>query len=295
MITEGIVANVEEDVAGSTLAVAASATDTEIVVEDGSDFDPDDGGLLTIDGGTPMAYSVADPDELETLTVPALAGSHAEEVEVLIYPRAIERFAYVMAPESDEGILSRVPHALYDRLAVGTREEDAGENVIVALEDDEWVVTDVLNREPDVDGSYLNSRNDEAPVVAAAVPTGSYAPTDAALVVTPESDGKLLVFWGADVRFINDLAGGAIDAAVTLSLLVDGVQVGQEHEAVVVIDTAAAGRGQFTIPVSGATVVEVEAGVEVELALGIKGTVTTGTATLSGSKTGGLSYVAFGG
>jgi hypothetical protein len=293
MILEGQITAVEEEIAGTELAVAAVATDTSIEVVDPDELDLEGGTLLI--GDETLAYEVEEGSEGEVLT-DALAGSYEAGERVTQYPEEIERVAYVLGVEQEEEIEARVPHTLYDRLPVGIR-EDGGETVVITLDDDEWVVTDVLGKTPEADASYLNSRQDEVPIVLdTTVNSLSYIETDAEIVVTPEADGKLLVFWGADVHFEHAGVGNVqIDKAVVVSLLVDGVQVGQERTAEVDVTFAVAGP-EMVIPVSGATMVEVVGGVEVRLTIGVKHLAAgVGTATVRGSKTGGLSYVAFGG
>jgi hypothetical protein len=291
MILEGQITAVEEEIAGTELAVAAVATDTSIEVVDPDELDLEGGTLLI--GDETLAYEVEEGSEGEVLT-DALAGSYEAGERVTQYPEEIERVAYVLGVEQEEEIEARVPHTLYDRLPVGIR-EDGGETVVITLDDDEWVVTDVLGQTPSVDASFLDSGQEDAPLIFAVGLTTSYTATDATLTVTPEADGKLLVFWASSVAFESNVADDAIFVTAHVSLLVDGVQTGQEATGKV-SGVWAANEPEIVIPFSGATVVEVQAGVEVELAVGGKIEAgATGAATIRGGKTGGLSYVTFGG
>jgi hypothetical protein len=192
---EGRVIAVAEETAGSELATAASSSATSITVVDGLDFDADEGGQLTINGVV-MAYTVDDEDAPAPLTVPALAGSHAVESPVLIYPPVVERFASVMTPDADEELVARVPHALYERLDVGTRDdEDAAtpspEVVLATLEDDEWVVSDVLDKSPE---SLQRGAVGEGRWELDNAGFRLYSPDDVLIIDMPTGDPGLFLF-----------------------------------------------------------------------------------------------------
>lgn len=155
-MSTGIVTVVEEVRAGSELATATLTTDAQLTVDDGTDFAPE-GGELTIGELAGVGYASAD-EETGVIVLDAAIGVAFEEGEpVYVEPLTVERFAHVTAEEQEEPLLARVPHALYDRLPVGVREETP-EPELVRLERDEageLIVADVLNREPLVDGSYI--------------------------------------------------------------------------------------------------------------------------------------------
>jgi hypothetical protein len=171
---------------------------------------------------------------------------------------------------------------------------DPPENVIATLDDDEWVISDVLDKSPEADASFLNTNQDGSPFgVTALTLTTSYQAADLSLTVTPEADGKLLVFWSADVEFEN-ASGATVNLAARLSLFVDDVQTGQERRPKVQGTFGASGV-DVVIPVSGTTAVEVLAGVEYVLTVrGMKDGTGTGVASMRPGKSGGLAYITVG-
>jgi hypothetical protein len=148
----GRLAVVSEETVGSELSAAASAGATELEVEDLDEFDWEAGGYVALEDET-VAYSV--DRENSVLSVAALTADHAEGTRVDIVPLTIERLASVMVADQEEELVARVPHALYDRIPVGVREN--GEVVEIAPDDEGgMVVTDVIGQEPTVDGMYLD-------------------------------------------------------------------------------------------------------------------------------------------
>lgn len=174
-MSAGTVILVEETLAGSELAGAVGAGTygsglygdgsyggsgfpfSTIIVEDPTDFVPEGGTLLI---GT---------DELDYLTVDEFTGAIALEdtlgtiyevgERVLVVPETIERFAHVQLEGQEETLQARIPHALYDRLPVGLRDENFDEAELVELgrsPDGELIVVDVLEREPSLDGSFID-------------------------------------------------------------------------------------------------------------------------------------------
>jgi hypothetical protein len=139
---EGTVITVEEYVAGTELSAAASAAATTIEVVDIDELDFD-GGTLAI-GDEVIAYTI-DEDSEEITLATGLASGYSAEEPVTVYPPSIERYAWVRVDDSDEDLEARVPHALFDRFPLGIRAEDdeTAELVTIALEDDQWSITDV--------------------------------------------------------------------------------------------------------------------------------------------------------
>lgn len=149
------VTSVSEEPAGSELDAAISAGATVIPVVDSDDFEVEGGQLLLDDGTNAEILPYAYDEDADEITVTPTENAYAAETPVSV-PGAVERWASVLEPDSEEELEARVPHALYDRLPLGVRQDD-GEAEIVEVDylDDELVVADVLFREPVVDGSYI--------------------------------------------------------------------------------------------------------------------------------------------
>lgn len=151
------VVHIDEVPLGSPLTAGVAGGATSLVVADVTDFDEE--GQLEVDGEI-VTYSAINEDT-NTITTSAVANAHSADAFVYVYPRTIDRMALLMSsdsPEGEEGMLARVPHALWDRLAVGIRDVDEheGETVSAEFQDGELVVTDVLSREPVIDASFID-------------------------------------------------------------------------------------------------------------------------------------------
>lgn len=169
---EGVIVSVTERSAGTELAAAASATDDSIEVIDLDGLDRD-GGVLTI-GEEQIIYTVPEDSEGTVDLDTPLANSYDEEEPVLVYPPAMERLAYVMGDDQEEEIEVRVPHALYDRIAVGIRDDDeTSEVVVVAIEDDDFVVVDLLGVEPVIDATFIDRDTTPGGTISDGIPPAS--------------------------------------------------------------------------------------------------------------------------
>lgn len=151
----GIVEVVEERRYGSELTGDLLAGSDVIGVEDPADFSPD-GGELEL-GGVEYGYSAVEDNGDISLDAGLDADAFAGD-PVWLAPATVERFAHVRLDDQEEALVARVPHALYDRLPVGVREESP-EPELAELgrdPDGELIVSDVLVREPQIDGSYID-------------------------------------------------------------------------------------------------------------------------------------------
>lgn len=152
----GFVAAVTSKLDGDTLAVAATALDTVIYLEDASPF-AEDGGSAFIDDGTnseELVYLSVDLDtDSMTLDV-GLTNSYAIETEVTVYPETRTRVAEVRLDDDDDDglITARVPYSMIPFLPTGIRDQ-GGESVVVELLRGSWVIRDVLGEEPVVEGA----------------------------------------------------------------------------------------------------------------------------------------------
>lgn len=165
----GTITNVTEEPIGSTLAADAAQGAGEITVADGEEFNPE-GGQLQI-GDEQHGYTV----DGDTLTLDGtLADAYEEGEPVLVHPPGAERWAWVREPGGEESLQVRVPHALWDRIPLGIREEAQGEEVECELTTDGVaVIADVVGRAPVVDGSFIEPNTVEPEAITDGEPPAS--------------------------------------------------------------------------------------------------------------------------
>lgn len=196
----GNVQHVEEAAAGSELAVDVSGTGaTTITVEDPTDFQPEGGELLI--GGVEKGYATVN-EETGVITLDAAIGTvYLTGEPVYALPLSTERFAHVLVEGDAETLQARVPHGLYERVPVGARDGNVDELELVELVRDssgELFVADVLEREPVIDGTYIDPATlPTPPLTDGNPPTVSPTPTVVGLI------GELFVTWVAVAN--NDL------------------------------------------------------------------------------------------
>lgn len=170
----GKVTSITERNVGTTLALAASATQGTITVDDVAKLDWPAGGLrigteqfiYTVDVAPDESVLVIDLDEDEegsdeegtiTLTSGVLNNGYDVDEPVLQFPVTTERVATVLLPDQMEELVLRVPRGLWDRLPANIRLRDgAADTVALENEGGQWVITDVVDEDPSVDGSFLN-------------------------------------------------------------------------------------------------------------------------------------------
>ncbi len=176
MASFGYVTSVVERPVGTTLAVAAAATDDSIVVDDISKLTWPEGGLrigneqhtYTINVAPDQTIDVIDKDEdavgadeIGTITLTsALVAAYGIDEPVVQFQESVvtERVATVLLPDQAEELVLRVPRHLWDRLPSGIRERDAApETVALANEGGGWVMGDVVAEDPSVDASFINT------------------------------------------------------------------------------------------------------------------------------------------
>ena len=226
---EATVISIEEHVAQTELEAAASAGATTLEVADPDELDFD-GGTLAI-GEEIIPYSI-DEDSEEVILESPLEAAYPVEEPVAVYPASVERIAYVRGADDDEELEARVPHALFDRLDLGIRDEtdESAELVLVALDDDEWVIADLLYQEPVIDGTFIDPETLPEPppaeVTDGLAPVSS--PTPTAIEGGP---GYLFVKWAAianpDLTLYElhlSAASGFTPDAATLALETSGTQ-----------------------------------------------------------------------
>lgn len=120
-------------------------------VTDLSEFDQD-GGQVQIGTETHYYEVLADGTQADGSGFlqlnDSLTGSYRAGEPVYEYPRIVERWADVLEPNGEEVLRVRVPHSLYDKLALGIREDEAGEMVTFAGDGTDTVITDILGKFP---------------------------------------------------------------------------------------------------------------------------------------------------
>jgi hypothetical protein len=171
---------------------SASVELASLYVVDPTDFQPD-GGELLVGGTEEKGYSAID-EATGRITLDAnLSGSFAEGDRVDTLPLAVERFAHVQLEDQDEVLIARVPHALYDRLPLGARDENVDDAELAELgraPGGEVIVADVLNREPLVDAGFLD------PTTTGSIPhTDGLPPSSSPTPTVRGGVGSLFVTW----------------------------------------------------------------------------------------------------
>lgn len=138
---KGKVVSVVRQLAGGTLIVAASASDTTLFVDDVRHFD-EDGGSIDVDG-TVLSYTGIDHDA-NTLTVPALAAGIAVDTFIAVSPEAPIHTAYVLADDDVAGdpIPARVPLDKRALLPEGPRAPEDMEAATLQFDGNEWTLLD---------------------------------------------------------------------------------------------------------------------------------------------------------
>jgi hypothetical protein len=138
---------------GDELELDAVLGQTVLQLSDVADFS-EVGGQVQINE-TVYPYMEID-DELNTLT---LATGLVEDVpvdtKVFLYPLSNEKWAMVQVVDIEEPVDARIPHQLTDLFEEGIKDLGAQDSVAMVLEGSDWVIRDVIGKEPSIDGSYI--------------------------------------------------------------------------------------------------------------------------------------------
>lgn len=196
---EGTIVSVAEQPAATELTIGVAAGADTVVVLDPDELDLEGGTVrLTDDEDTEVvAYLSVDEETGEVALGDSLNAAYDAGATVAMEPVSLERFAYVLGLEQDEEVEARVPHALYDRLETGIRDPELEpETLRIALEDDEYVVVDVLDREPSVDGSFIDP---ETTIPGGAITDGE-PPTSSPTPTVRGAIRSLFATWDATVN-----------------------------------------------------------------------------------------------
>lgn len=153
---QGRVLEVTEVTSGSELTVDHLAGATVIQVYNADVFESS-GGQLWIDQ---EIYTYSPPaDGVDQLTIdPPLVTDAEADLQVFLYPFVVEKRAMVdITGASEDAVMVRVPHALYDALDEVIREASTQESVRVTQElNGDWVLHDVIGSSVTRDGSYID-------------------------------------------------------------------------------------------------------------------------------------------
>lgn len=294
---EGVVTNVIERLAGSELTNDAAAGASGITVLDPDEFEEDGGGLRI--GDEEIVYSVCDPDTGLIVLKTPLAGSYAADEPVYVDPKHIERIAHMREHGAEEELEARVPHGLYERLPVGTRDTVTGPLVECEPVESGLIVADVIGLEPVLDSEFFDTRRSTEKGVDGLSPIpGTYTALGGAVTVSPDTDCLSIVSWGVAVNLLPNTGGHyTIKGTAYASLLLDGVPVGLEISSGFTgrLDDSTGLTPKIEGSLSAQTIVAMSGGQDFELAIGVKASFDAGYAEVPALKASGLSYAFFGG
>jgi hypothetical protein len=154
----GRVLSVTEFSAGDVLAVAATATDTTLFLDDVTDFgeEPGQAILVSEDGDSTEIVDVLEVDpETDTLIIDGgLASSWDVDTTIFVFPYITTRYAFVTSSGAeDDTIQAIVPTQIGRFLTLGSREDSDQERVTLEWEAESgsWVVRDIYTSDPDND------------------------------------------------------------------------------------------------------------------------------------------------
>jgi hypothetical protein len=181
---------------GSPLTADVAAGATVLFIDDTSDFDTD--GTLHV-GGQTVAYSAVDDDTGQvTLTAPVAAAADAGDLVTLwdtgLDQAAVEYRAHVELPgllDNADAVDATIRHTLIAYLEEGIRTPGTGESVRMERQGSDWVVVDVLGKQPAVASTVGGGGAAER--VTCTATTGSLAAgaTDSGTSITVATDYTL--------------------------------------------------------------------------------------------------------
>jgi hypothetical protein len=138
---------------GAPLAADVAAGATVITVDDTSDFDTD--GTLHVAGQT-VAYTAVDDDTGQVTLAAAVTGAADTGDLVTLWDTgldqpAVEYRAHVELPgvlDNADAVDATIRHTLIAHLEEGIRAPGTGESVRMERQGSDWVVVDVLGKQP---------------------------------------------------------------------------------------------------------------------------------------------------
>lgn len=178
---QGVVLEVSERPRAYTIATDVLAGASILTLTTVEDL-PQPLGELEIDGGV-YSYSEVDPESgIVTLNTPLALDLFDADI-IHQSPRVIEKWAIVELQASNDAILALVPHGLWDRIPEGVRVPEDQESVVIAIQEGDWVILDIIGSQPLMDGTFI----DPATAPTAAEVTGALDDL-AAQVITNATD-----------------------------------------------------------------------------------------------------------
>jgi hypothetical protein len=139
---------------GSELSQDETAGSTLLHVQDTSEFDEEGGGLMLGRKSSSTAEKLT-YDQVNDIAgtihlTSAIADDWSEGAAVSIFPLTQERYAHVhLFDDESEVVMARVLHNLFHAVAPGIRDSDEYETVVLAHDGDEYIVTDLLEKDLD--------------------------------------------------------------------------------------------------------------------------------------------------
>lgn len=231
----GTVLNVSAAPLGDVLAADAASGATTLYVTDTSDFDPAEGGFLSINGETIQYTAVDDDAETITLVSGISAGATADDAvyvwDVGLAEIAKEYRALVAVPGAlgnDDALDVLVAQSLAPLLPEGLRDPGTGESVVLEQQGTDWVIIDVRGKKPQIQPPFASSGVGILGSAYYLAPSPDFGPND--FSGTPDITGDGAACWGYDSGSIVALQDGvySIWAGASLANL-DSTTVAHMH------------------------------------------------------------------
>jgi hypothetical protein len=151
---QGRVLDVTENTIGTEVTADHAIGASLLSVYDSQEFS-DDGGALSIEGVV-YGYTTKDDDAGTIKLTSTLSAAVTADTEVFLYPLAVEKEAMVQIDE-EEPVMAAVPHNLVGVMDALIRDGNDQESVIVAKQDDEYEIHDLLAQTYTLYGQYINT------------------------------------------------------------------------------------------------------------------------------------------
>lgn len=180
MIEQGRVLSVTDRPLATNLTNSTIIGATSITVDDPTDCDENGGQIIFDEGGAneEIATYSAPNDDTGVISTSALTKAHAAEETVAVYPKLADRIAMVQLLESeDESIDAQVPFEMKDRFAVGVRDPELQESVLVEEFAGDWWIKAVPGLDPLIDAEFIDPISFDVPPSDGLPPGSSPAPT----------------------------------------------------------------------------------------------------------------------
>lgn len=224
---QGVIMSVTEAPAGDSLIAPGAIGDTLLTINDATDFS-EAGGQVEINGHV-YTY-LTKTDEPSTLLLAPGSGL-IEAFNLIEYsprvnlsPTVYEKMAQVLIQGNDDAVTARVPSSLYAQIPDGIRDEVDRETVNIQMQNNEFVILDVVNKEPLLDGVYIDPGS---------LPTGPVSdgevPPDVTGVIAAGTVRAVALSWPAVTNF--DVTWYRIYGSKTSGFAIDDAKnyIGEAH------------------------------------------------------------------